>query len=808
MKIRRMFSLLLSILIMVITVVETPLNLMVVQASVVSEVEDITIENNSDELEEEVYAQEGTEDEFRESDNVDDEVIDDEEVADEEIADEETNDEETNDEEIGDDDDEYSDGEDGDAIGGGIIGGGGAIGGGPGDRMTGAPIGVTPAEEIEEEASDSDDGEPRTPRAPGDIVINTTNFPDSMFQFYLRTRNWKPLHKIDVNGDGILSVAERNAVTIIDVSEMGITSLKGIEHFPNLTILIAYDNRLSSIDVSKNTKLTTLSVSYNALTTLNVTNNRDLLSLTCNNNNLGSLNLNNNTKLVSLTCNNNNLSSLDLSNNGQLGEIHCQKNSLTTLTLGTNANLEYLDCSGNRLTTLNINSTPNLAVLDCSNNQLTGLNTSNNRGLSALLCNNNRIGSLNLSANTNLIQILCANNRLSNLEIPNSVSLHLEYLELENQTGMAAYNIATQATNDNAMNVSWNAISGATGYELYRYDKSFNNWERVDTREITGTSYKDTKVRLSETYDYKLYAYQKNATTKRYFAYASTTVPRRVTITAPQNVKTTIASANSINVTWNRVDRAAGYTVYAATSRNGKYTNIGSVTGTSIRHTGLKVGTTYYYKVRTYSLLGPNIAYSSDSAIASRKQIVPKVTGVKVANRSANSQRISWKKVNNASGYEVYQATSKNGKYKKIATIKKNSTVSFTAKKLANKKTYHYKVRAYRNVDGKKRNGAFSNIVKRKVVLAKPALTAKTRNKTSINLSWKKVDGAQQYEIYRATKKNGKYTKIATTKSRKYTSNKLKRNTQYFYRIRAVQKIGNKTYRSSFSAKVSARTKK
>ena len=38
-------------------------------------------------------------------------------------------------------------------------------------------------------------------------------------------------------------------------------------------------------------------------------------------------------------------------------------------------------------------------------------------------------------------------------------------------------------------------------------------------------------------------------------------------------------------------------------------------------------------------------------------------------------------------GYVVYRATSKNGKYKAVSTIKKGSTVSYTNKKLTSKKT-------------------------------------------------------------------------------------------------------------------------
>ena len=49
-------------------------------------------------------------------------------------------------------------------------------------------------------------------------------------------------------------------------------------------------------------------------------------------------------------------------------------------------------------------------------------------------------------------------------------------------------------------------------------------------------------------------------------------------------------------------------------------------------------------------------------------------------------------------------------KYKAVSTIKKGSTVSYTNKKLTSKKTYYYKVRAYRVVNGKKVYSGYSKV--------------------------------------------------------------------------------------------------
>lgn len=76
-----------------------------------------------------------------------------------------------------------------------------------------------------------------------------------------------------------------------------------------------------------------------------------------------------------------------------------------------------------------------------------------------------------------------------------------------------------------------------------------------------------------------------------------------------------------------------------------------------------------------------------------------KVKGVSATEVSNTSIKVSWKKAKNVTGYEVYQSTSANGTYKKVATVKSAST---TFNNLAPSKTYYYKVKAYRKVGSKK----------------------------------------------------------------------------------------------------------
>lgn len=76
---------------------------------------------------------------------------------------------------------------------------------------------------------------------------------------------------------------------------------------------------------------------------------------------------------------------------------------------------------------------------------------------------------------------------------------------------------------------------------------------------------------------------------------------------------------------------------------------------------------------------------------------------VKITSTAGGKKKaiIKWTKSTDASGYYIYRATSKRGTYKKIATITKKTTVKYTDKKaLKSKKTYYYKVVAYKKTNG------------------------------------------------------------------------------------------------------------
>ena len=216
--------------------------------------------------------------------------------------------------------------------------------------------------------------------------INNTNFPDEIFRSYVS-------FNFDQNKNGYLSVSERDMVDEVDISNMGISNLKGLEFFPNLRILYC---------------------SYNQITTLDLTPFSELAYLDCSDNPLANLNLSNNLELIYLNCiGDNKLKNLYLSKCTKLQRLYCAYMELGSLDLSKNTALTILTCTGNQLTSLDLSKNTELNTLTCDDNQLTSLDLSNNKKLANLQCIGNQLTSLKVSSEcTNLRYVYCHDNCL------------------------------------------------------------------------------------------------------------------------------------------------------------------------------------------------------------------------------------------------------------------------------------------------------------------------------------------------------------------------------------------------------------
>ncbi len=183
-----------------------------------------------------------------------------------------------------------------------------------------------------------------------------------------------------------------------------------------------------------------------------------------------------------------------------------------------------------------------------------------------------------------------------------------------------------------------------------------------------------------------------------------------VTPPSPTSLKVTAKSTSSAELSW--TGDSAGYIIYRASSKNGSYKKIDTVLTTSYTDKGLTKGKTYYYKVAGYVNSEQQQVVSEQTKPVSITITAPAPSTVSAKKTKSGTASISWSKAVGASGYEVYMASSKNGKFSKITTIKSASTLTYKKTKLTKNKTYYFKVRSYVTVDGAKKYSKFSKVVK------------------------------------------------------------------------------------------------
>ena len=266
-------------------------------------------------------------------------------------------------------------------------------------------------------------------------------------------------------------------------------------------------------------------------------------------------------------------------------------------------------------------------------------------------------------------------------------------------------------------------------------------------------------------------------------------------LAAPTVKPSYVGASGKPYLRWNAVANASKYEVYCATTENGTYTLLGTTTATNYTDNKAGSGYTYYYKVKA---LAANGAESDYSAVVAGICHCAKPTVKATYMGASGKPYIKWNAVANASKYEVYRATTKNGTYTLLGTT---TATHYTDNKAGSGYTYYYKVRAISKVKSTA-NSVFSVPVAGICHCAKPTVKATYMGASGKPyIKWNAVANASQYKVYRSTSKNGTYTLLGTTTATHYTDNKAGSGYTYYYKVRAISKVKS-TANSVFSVPV------
>ena len=324
----------------------------------------------------------------------------------------------------------------------------------------------------------------------------------------------------------------------------------------------------------------------------------------------------------------------------------------------------------------------------------------------------------------------------------------------------APTNLTATAQGSSAVYLSWNAVNGVDGYNIYRGSSQIATG-------LTATSYTDEGLESSSTYCYTVKSVKDGVESVASNKECAETEPEAPS--APTNLFATAQSATSIGLIWSSVYGAESYKVY----RNSQEIAT-NVTGISYTDNGLTASTNYCYTVKAVNSAGES--EESSSACAMTYSLIPSTpTGLDVTAQSSSSIALTWNSVDGAESYKVYRDS------QEIADV---TGTTYTDNGLTANKEYCYTVKAVNSAGESEESSPECATTYPLAPDAPTNLVATAQGTSTISLSWNGVVGATNYNIYR------NLTQVATVTETSYVDNGLAPATEYVYTVKAVNIAG------------------
>lgn len=342
----------------------------------------------------------------------------------------------------------------------------------------------------------------------------------------------------------------------------------------------------------------------------------------------------------------------------------------------------------------------------------------------------------------------------------------------------------------------WQAVTGVEYYNIYRASTADGPYQKVNTANISSPSYDDKGLTPLTKYFYKVTAIVNGVESQKSSSLECTT---RALPLAPAGLKAATVWDGSVTLSWEYAS-GSGYKIYRASSLNGDYTHVKSVSSSltyDYTDTGLTPLTVYYYKIASYNQY-------DDSLLSAAIEIrtAPIVPQNIVSSSTNDSITLKWEPSPSALSYRVYRSLTIDGNYEQISPADHSSTIFTDPARVADT-AYYYRLTA---LEGAKESSMSEPL---KAFTALPTLLNLKVDSQMINgvsLSWDRSNYADKYELLRADTINGPYLKVYNKFpiiSPKYTDTGLEQNKTYFYKVVA---LNNRGASSNPSAPVEATT--
>ncbi len=228
----------------------------------------------------------------------------------------------------------------------------------------------------------------------------------------------------------------------------------------------------------------------------------------------------------------------------------------------------------------------------------------------------------------------------------------------------------TATGGDGQVTISWEAVAGATSYNLFYATKSRvaeeEDGEDADAKQIKNVTspFVLKGLAANTTYYFMVRAlnnHRRSPPSAEVSATTSATTPAATIPAAPTGVSAT-GGTKQATISWSAVTGATSYNLYWSTT-----TGVTTVNGTKISgitspavHTGLTDGTTYFYIVTAANSTGESAAsvqVAATTLAATPPTTIPATPSSVTATGGDNQVALSWPAVTGAASYNVYWST-------------------------------------------------------------------------------------------------------------------------------------------------------
>ena len=354
--------------------------------------------------------------------------------------------------------------------------------------------------------------------------------------------------------------------------------------------------------------------------------------------------------------------------------------------------------------------------------------------------------------------------------------------------------VLTLTSSNNTITVDW-TIQQVEKTELYRSTDN-KKWTRVST--ANSNSYTDKSLTYGKTYYYKVRVHGNSKWTSY-----SNVVKKKIVPAKVNNLVIKSAGTNNVKLGYDKVN-VTGYEIYYSTDQK-KWTKATTVTSSNTLEYNvkkLKENKKYYFKVRAYKTVSGSKVYGDYSSVVSTKTapLKPKVT---LSIKDYNAMSITIESVKGASVYKVEKGT--DGKtYELVSELPGPGKLDQDEQNLGT--TYYFRVKA---CNAENRCSGWVNVSLKQTPKTPKVTLVTTSKKVTITLG--KVNGAQGYQIYSATKKNGTYKLLKEFSSEEELLEYVHKTTKgktYYYKVRsfAINTNDSRVY-SSYSSVKSIKSK-